>query len=314
MNKRDVMFSLLDEKPLPPYVPAAFFLHFPPEFHEGQAAVERHLEYFHYTGMDFVKIQYERPFPSIPSIQRPEDWITMPRYGRDFYEEQLKVVERLVRAAKREAVIVVTLYSPYMCAGHTTSDLLLTGHLQQSPELVQKGLEIITESLLIFVRGCIDLGVDGFYHSTQGGEAHRFADDRIFELYIKPYDMMLMEEINQRCEFNILHVCDYLRDYDDFTPFLDYPGDIVNCPLKVGEKTLTPAEAAKLFKRPYMGGMERKGILATGTPDQVRQAAEAVLHNAPERFVLAADCTVPNDTPWDNLRAAIDVAHAYSRA
>jgi uroporphyrinogen-III decarboxylase len=59
--------------------------------------------------------------------------------------------------------------------------------------------------------------------------------------------------------------------------------------------------------------MERKGVLATGTPDQVRQAAEAVLPEAPERFVLAADCTVPNDTAWENLRAAIDTAHTYSR-
>lgn len=314
MNKRDVMFSLLEAGSLPPYVPAAFFLHFPPEFREGQAAVEKHLEFFRTTGMDFVKIQYERPFPPIPTIQRPEDWAKMPRYGRDFYEGQLKVVEGLVNAAKHEAIVVVTLYSPYMCAGHTTSDALLTAHLQQAPDLVQKGMEIITESLQIFVRGCIDLGVDGFYHSTQGGEANRFTDGYIFEQYIKPYDLILMDEINQRCEFNILHVCDYLRVYDDFTSFLDYPGDLVNCPLEVGEKILTPAETAALFNRPYMGGMQRKGVLATGSPDEVGQAAEAVLQDAPERFILAADCTVPNDTSWDNLRAAIDAAHAYSRA
>ena len=309
MNKRDVMFSLLDESSQLPYVPAAFFLHFPLGFQEGQVAVDKHLEYFRYTSMDFVKIQYERPFPPIPSIQRPEDWAKMPRYGREFYEGQLKVVEGLVQAAKHEAVVVITLYSPYMCAGHTTSDSLLIEHLQQAPEQVQRGLEIITESLQLFVRECIALGVDGFYHSTQGGEANRFADKRIFEQYIKPYDRILMDEINQRCEFNILHICDYLRDYDDFTPFLDYPGDIVNCPLHVGDKTLTPAEAVELFNRPYMGGIKRKGVLATGTPDQVRQAVKAVLETAPEHFVLAADCTVPNDTPWDNLRAAIGTAH-----
>lgn len=311
MNKRDVMFSLLEGHTQLPYVPAAFFLHFPPGFQEGQAAIEKHLEFFHYTGMDFVKIQYERPFPPIPAIQQPEDWARMPLYGREFYEGQLKVVEGLVNATRQEAVVVVTLYSPYMCAGHTTSDARLTEHLQQAPEQVQRGLEIITESLHVFVRECIALGVDGFYHSTQGGEAHRFADGHIFEQYIKPYDLMLMEDINQRCEFNILHVCDYLRDYDDFTPFLDYPGDIVNCPLTIGDRTLTPVEAAQLFGRPYMGGMERKGVLATGTPEQVRQAAEAVLREAPERFVLAADCTVPNDTAWDNLRMAVDTAHTW---
>ncbi|MCC7206953.1 MAG: hypothetical protein IT323_06580, partial [Anaerolineae bacterium] len=49
MNKRDVVLSLLDENATRPYVPAAFFLHFPPAFREGQAAVDKHLEFFRYT-------------------------------------------------------------------------------------------------------------------------------------------------------------------------------------------------------------------------------------------------------------------------
>jgi hypothetical protein len=36
-----------------------------------------------------------------------------------------------------------------------------------------------------------------------------------------------------------------------------------------------------------------------------------VLKTAPDRFILAADCTVPSETPWDNLLAAIDAAHAH---
>jgi uroporphyrinogen decarboxylase len=199
-----------------------------------------------------------------------------------------------------------------MCASHTSGGLV-TEHLNQEPEQVRKGLEIITDSLILFVRECIRLGVDGFYASTQGGEAGRFVEKSIFQKYIQPHDLALMEEINHACPFNILHVCDYARDYDDFTPFLDYPGHVVNAPLKVGEKHLTPKEAATLFKRPYMGGLERKGILATGTTDQIRQTAEAILRDAPERFILGADCTVPSDTPWDNLKIAIETAHAFNR-
>jgi uroporphyrinogen decarboxylase len=237
----------------------------------------------------------------------------MPRYGLDFYAEPLAVVEGLVQAAKRDAVVVVTLYSPFMSAGHTAGDAVLTDHLRRDPEKVRRGMEIITDSLLLFVRECIRLGVDGFYHSTQGGEAGRWAYPGMFAQSVKPYDLILMEEAARACPFNILHVCDYQRDYDDLTPFLDYPGHVVNCPLKVGRQTLTPAEAARLFRRPYMGGLERTGVLATGAPTQVREAAEAVLRAAPERFVLAADCTVPSDTPWENLKTAVDAAHAWAR-
>jgi uroporphyrinogen decarboxylase len=61
-----------------------------------------------------------------------------------------------------------------------------------------------------------------------------------------------------------------------------------------------------MFKRPFMGGLERKGVLATGTEAEVKAEAAQVLATAPERFMLAADCTVPAETPWANLRAAID--------
>ena len=66
MNKRDAVLSLLGPGPKPDTIPAAFFLHFGPDYQSGQAAVDRHLEYFRYTNMDFVKIQYEKHFPRLP--------------------------------------------------------------------------------------------------------------------------------------------------------------------------------------------------------------------------------------------------------
>jgi uroporphyrinogen decarboxylase len=34
-----------------------------------------------------------------------------------------------------------------------------------------------------------------------------------------------------------------------------------------------------------------------------------LLEEAPDRFILAADCTVPSETPWENLKTAIAAAH-----
>ena len=56
------MLSLLDDSKPQKYIPAGFFIHFDPMYHKGQAAIDKHLEYFRYTGMDFVKIQYEKDF------------------------------------------------------------------------------------------------------------------------------------------------------------------------------------------------------------------------------------------------------------
>jgi uroporphyrinogen decarboxylase len=293
----------------PDIVPAAFFLHFDPAYHTGQAAVDKHLAYFRQTGMDFVKIQYERATPPA-DIRRPADWANLALYPESFFEASVGVAAGLVKAAKAEALVIMTVYSPFMLAKQTAGDAVLTAHLREDPDAVRKGLEIMTENVRRLVRGCKQAGVDGFYISTQGGEAGHFDETDIFEDYIKPTDLAVWDEARD-CAFNILHVCDYNGPYDDLGPFLDYPGDVVNCSLKVGGQDVSPREASAMFGRPFMGGLERLGVLATGPVDAIRAAAEDLLAEAPERFVLGADCTVPSDTPWENLKAAIDTAHQH---
>lgn len=313
MNKRDAVLSLLDPQSTPAYIPAAFFLHFDPAYHTGQAAVDKHLEFFHHTGMDFVKIQYERKFPPVPEIKTPDDWAKMPEYPLDFYAEPLKVVEGLVKAAKKEALVILTLYSPFMFAAQTTSYDLITQHIKTDAEKVKIGMRTITNSVMRFVDECIHLGLDGFYTSTQGGEAARFSDPSLFDSCIRLYDLELMEEINRRCLFSILHVCDYQLPYSSISRYADYPGQVVNASLELTGGKISAKEVSRQYKRPFMGGLDRLGVLAKGTPAEVRKAAETVLQDAPERFILAADCTVPADTSWDNLKAAIDTAHNWKR-
>jgi uroporphyrinogen decarboxylase len=313
MNKRDAVLSVIDAGKTPAYIPAAFFLHFDPAFHRGQAAVDRHLEYFRYTGMDFVKIQYEHGFPKNPAIQRPQDWDKMPFYDLDFYAEPLRVVEGLVKAARSEALVVLTLYSPFMFAGHVAGEAAVTAHIKENLQAVQRGMEIITSSLMGFVKECIRLGLDGFYMSTQGGEQGRLDDVDLFNQAVRPYDLALMEEIQRSCIFNILHVCDYRLPYSDLSQFVDYPGHVINTNLKLADGQVTAAGVSRLFGRPFMGGLDRLGVIAKGSQAEIRAVVEDVLRDAPERFILGADCTVPADTPWDNLKLAISLAHQYNR-
>jgi len=124
--------------------------------------------------------------------------------------------------------------------------------------------------------------------------------------------LAIMREIDARCIFNILHVCDYHLKYADLAHLADYPGQVVNTSLELaGEQKITGQQVAEVFRRPFMGGLDRLGALATGSQQEVRQAVEAALQNAPTRTILAADCTVPGETPWDNLKLAIDIAHSW---
>jgi len=66
-----------------------------------------------------------------------------------------------------------------------------------------------------------------------------------------------------------------------------------------------------MFGRPYMGGLARHGPIATGRRAEIRSLVQALLHDAPERFILGADCTLPSDIDWDNIQTAIAMAHEY---
>jgi uroporphyrinogen decarboxylase len=310
MKKRDAVLSILDSNRPQEYTPAAFFMHFDPQFHKGQAAVNRHLEFFQYTGMDFVKIQYEQaPLPFTP-VMEPEEWASVPHYPEVFFEDPVQLAEGLVKAVDGRVLVIMTLYSPFMWAGRFSGKERLDQHLREDPTAVARGLEIMTENVLSLVRGCIRAGVDGFYASTQGGESFRFKGTDIFEKYVKPTDLAVWEALRP-CPFNILHICDYQGGYDDLTPFSDYPGQVVNSSLSLGERTMTPKEVSEMFKRPFMGGLDRKGVIAAGSHQEIRTEAQQILADAPSKFILAADCTVPSETPWSNLKTAVDLAHKH---
>ncbi len=314
MNRRQRVLALLDDRSTQTFVPAGFFIHFDPKFHQGAAAVAKHLEFFKATGMDFVKVQFETVFPS-RAIEFPSDWASVEPLPLAHFEGQLSAVEGLVEAVAGEALVLVTLYSPFMCAGqlakgHPEGSTLLTRHLEEDPEAVRPALQAVTRSLQAFVEACIDLGVDGFYTSTQGGEQSRFEDPGIFTNYIKPWDLELMER-TRGCPFNILHICDYHDGYASLEPYRDYPGQVVNCSLTVGTNRLSADEVSRLFGRPFMGGLDRHGVISTGPKEAIVEAVGTVLRSKSDKFLLGADCTLPDDVDWDNLKVAIDLAHAY---
>jgi len=307
-SKRELMQEVLHMEARPGYVPAAFFMHFGVK---GDAAVKAHLDHFRGTGMDFVKIQFdEQTLPANDQIKTPRDWSKLPVYSEKWWEPSLYLLRRLIREAKSEALIIQTLFSPYQMAKQAVPWKVLVEHGRQDADAVCRGMENITLSLLHFAQAAARLGVDGFYTCTQGGETNRFADRALFNRTVKNYDMLLYKETAQLAPYNIMHICDYDGSYADFNPrFQDYPGQVVNVPLAADGKALSLRQAAGIFKRPVMGGLDRLGVLSTGSVEAVRKATLEVLKDVPANVILGADCTVSAKTPRENLRMAIRTAH-----
>lgn len=316
MTKRDALLNYLHGKSDFPGVPAAFFMHFESEFHTGRKAVEKHLEFCEQTGMDFVKIQYEQKPPRF-EVAKAGDWWGLPRVGKDFFEPTREVVSGLVAAAKDEALVIMTLYSPLMWAndvvlvdGRDITAGEMEAHYREDPQAVQAGLRTMTDNVISLAQVCREAGIDGFYASSQGGERGRFGQKGLFEDLIRPCDLRVWESL-QGCALNILHICDYELPYDDLAAFRDYPCDVVNCSLEVGGRMWSPREMSGWFGKPFMGGLERKGALSSGGLDEVRAEARAAIAGAEKPFILGADCTLLKGAAWENARAAVEEAHAW---
>ncbi|MBK6816902.1 MAG: hypothetical protein IPG82_15940 [Saprospiraceae bacterium] len=140
-----------------------------------------------------------------------------------------------------------------MSAGHAATKEVLLAHLEENPDAVKVGLDRMIESQMSFIKECIRIGVDGFYMSTQGSETGQLSNPSIFSQYIKPSDLVGMNEAQAHCPFNILHVCDYHAPYASYEAVLDYPGQVVNCNPQTTSQLYTWQQIESLFSPALYG-------------------------------------------------------------
>ena len=311
-NRRERILQVLDQSRPNEYVPAAFFLHF--ENKLGRKAVDDHRAFYKATNMDFVKVFYEISVPQI-EINSGKDWEKVHVYGEDFFAPQVAVIEDLARDYGNEAFVLPTVYSPLALAGQTLGrgkDLKKLA--EQNPVAFGKAIKNLALSIENYLRAARKHGADGFYVSSQGGDGNSLST-KIWKEQVRQWDKYVSEVANEIGEINILHICDYgtpFKNAEALYAFTDYPASIINVPLNFSDgSTLNLKEAQQRFGRPIFGGLERLGVIAKGSVEEAKAAVDKVLENAPNNFILGADCTVPGETDWEKLRAVIDYTHTW---
>lgn len=313
-DRRDNILAVMNGETPQSYVPAAFFMHF--DYSQfGGDEVKTHLAYRNYVDMDVVKVQYEHAFTQENIPEKPSDWKYVKRLPKGFFDEPLAIVKGCVEGARESGVpCIATLYSAFMGAGHGCGKEILAKHMVEAPDEVKKGLDIINEDVKLYIRECRKLGVDGFLASTQGGENNRPYPPETFSEFVKPVDLDAAA-VWDGLPANILHVCDFEGQYDDFAPFREYPGQIVNCNLELKGEPISTKAAHELLggAKVFMGGLDRKGaLIQKGTGDTIVAEVKRAIAEGPEPMIIAAQCTVPRDqTVWDNVKLAVETAHGY---
>lgn len=312
ISKRERILQVLDQSRPNEYVPAAFFLHFEDKL--GRKAVAAHEQFYESTNMDFVKVFYEIAVPRI-DIQKGSDWNKVPVYDEAFFAPQINVISDLARKYKGDAFILPTVYSPLALAHQTLGkDKDLKKLAEEDPKAFGHAIENLSKSIANYLHAAVKGGADGFYVSSQGGDGNSLSP-QVWNDYVRKWDKYVSQVADSIGEINILHICDYgtpFKNAQALYAFKDYPASIINVPLNFSDGSkLDLKEAQKQFGRPIFGGLERLGVIATGSVEEAKKVVDEVLQNAPANFILGADCTIPGDTDYDKLREVIDYAHTW---
>jgi uroporphyrinogen decarboxylase len=289
----------------PSYAPAAFFIHFRNDQKVGDPAVQAHLNYFHESGMDILKVQFEQTVPRIPLLEEGAvDFIP-----EDFYRPTLEIISKLQEAEGEDVYVLPTVYSPYQVAHHSLGEQRIMAAAVEQPGLLKLVLDSYRDALIWLIEECKKTGIQGFYMCTQGGEMMFDDIPGFFDNFVLPYDMSVMGACTRDTRMNILHICNWEGPYNDLTRYKDYPGQIINTPTDLNGVPFTLNDGIELFGRPVLGGYDRKGEFNTMSAEEVAAETRAILKESPAgKVMIGADCTV-GSAPLDNIKAAIVAAH-----
>ena len=174
------------------------------------------------------------------------------------------------------------------------------------PGFVRDLFAFVIEMELRFAREQIRAGADLI---GIGDAAASLIGPQLYREFVWSYEKQLIDGIHEMGGRARLHIC------GNTSLFLEHLGTL-GCEI-VDLDYLAPMGQGRAKMGPdqiLLGNMNPVSVLRNGTPDQVNQVVERCHREAGPRFIVAAGCEVPRDTPPDNLRALCNYAHTHSPA
>jgi MtaA/CmuA family methyltransferase len=174
------------------------------------------------------------------------------------------------------------------------------------PQFVRDLFEWVTELELRFAREQIRAGADMI---GIGDAAASLVGPDIYEEFVWPYEKRLIDGIRDAGGKTRLHICGNTRfalpligklgaDIVD----IDYPAPIGEARVKMGaEQTL-------------LGNLNPVTVVRNGNADLITTHLARCHAGAGERYIVAAGCEIPRDTPHENVRAFAEYACTHRPA
>ena len=222
--------------------------------------------------------------------------LKVPSLSSPSVARELEVVKRVLDKLGGKIPVLATIFSPAYTArdlyGGMTFPQFFLNACKYSPEDTHKGLETISEFTMRLSEEFIKIGVDGVFW-TEAFATTDLMDKATHDEFVKKYDQPILEMINKKTWFNMLHVHGYknlrFAEYEE----ANYPVQAYNWEDRFGgdETGTTSLKQARAFTdKILMGGIEFWHDF--DSPENDREAVKAVIK---ARLVDALEQLGPDD-------------------
>ena len=323
-SKRELVFKAIRGEEVE-RVPVGFWFHFVTLEEKGQGlnnprifqkSLEGHRKYVERIHPDFVKMMSDGFFiyPSnvySPLVSSIQELASIESIGENhpWIQQQVEVVQAIRATFTEDIASFYNIFSPisYLKRWFRTEasrgDKEVANLLLENPELFREILDVIAEDIAILTKKIIqDGGADGIYLSTQEIQDERITAE-LYQIYIEPSNIKVLEAANQVGGVNILHICGFQGASNNVTIFKDYPAQVFNW--ATHHEAVSLPQGQELFHgKAVLGGFEngKQSLLYGGSKAELQEETKRLLAEAGTRGVLlGADCTVPDDFELERL-------------
>jgi uroporphyrinogen decarboxylase len=308
----------------PDRLPVSFWYHFGPEAVSGPKAIEAHIRHVETYDVDFLKVMCDGRYPlphragGIVDDVADLDRITPMQGDEDIFGRHLEVLQALSRRFAGELWMATTIFNSWSTLRRLMAsdldvhgpptrariadlrDAKLSRFLAESPHVLAKALDAITQTLSNFARNCLAAGANGIYLSVRDDWVDTLENGSgTYDRYVRGGDLRILSAAVGGT-FNILHVCGKPLD---FSRFGKYPVHAVNWADRIGGPAIS---AVSSWLIPAICcGIDNLGTLISGTPEDIeREVAGAVEEAAGRPIMIAPGCTFDGlAAPPSNLLA-----------
>jgi len=240
--------------------------------------------------------------PAIGSVAEIESLRPVDPYRDGVLPQHLEALERVVQEVGDEVPVTSALTGPFTNASFLVGAVTLSRLVLKDPVSVHKLCKLSLESALAYAEAIFAAG--GTPSLTDAMSSSTVISPKQFEEFSFPYLKILVDYIHSKGRPATLHICgktnliwNKMADTGADCLSIDNDADLLDAKLKVGHRVR------------LMGNVHPSAIMLQGSREDIWREVYrcvAAAHDNPRGFVVASGCSLPTETPLENIDAMLD--------